>query len=54
MAKLGRYLLAPLLGALMGGAAYAQTMTDVGTPRSETLIVQTFDGKAANPRRRTH
>jgi peptide/nickel transport system substrate-binding protein len=25
------------------------TMTDVGTPRSETLIVQTFDGKAANP-----
>jgi peptide/nickel transport system substrate-binding protein len=49
MAKLGRYLLAPLLGALMGGAAYAQTMTDVGTPRHETLIVQTFDGKAANP-----
>ena len=49
MAKLGRYLLAPLLGALLGGAAYAQTMTDVGTPRSETLIVQTFDGKAANP-----
>jgi peptide/nickel transport system substrate-binding protein len=24
-------------------------MTDVGTPRSETLIVQTFDGKASNP-----
>ena len=24
-------------------------MTDVGTPRSETLIVQTFDGKADNP-----
>src|SRR5690606_16758501 len=49
MAKLGRYLLAPLLGALMGGATYAQTMTDVGTPRHETLIVQTFDGKSANP-----
>jgi peptide/nickel transport system substrate-binding protein len=49
MAKLGRYLLAPLLGALMGGAAHAQTMTDVGTPRSETLIAQTFDGKSANP-----
>lgn len=25
------------------------TMTDVGTPRSETLVVQTFDGKASNP-----
>src|SRR4051794_9793416 len=25
------------------------TMTDVGTPRNETLIVQTFDGKASNP-----
>ena len=24
-------------------------MTDVGTPRSETLIFQTFDRKAANP-----
>ena len=49
MAKLGRYLLAPLLGALMGTASHAQTMTDVGTPRAETLIVQTFDGKTANP-----
>jgi peptide/nickel transport system substrate-binding protein len=49
MAKLGRYLLAPVLAALMGGAATAQTMTDVGTPRNETLVVQTFDGKAANP-----
>lgn len=47
--RFSRYLLAPLLGALMGSAAYAQTMTDVGTPRAETLIVQTFDGKAANP-----
>src|SRR3954467_1813220 len=25
------------------------TMTEVGTPRSETLIVQTFDGKTDNP-----
>src|SRR5512146_3006129 len=24
-------------------------MTDVGTPRSDTLIVQTFDGKTDNP-----
>src|SRR4029453_19686595 len=24
-------------------------LTDVGTPRSETLIVQTFDGKTDNP-----
>ena len=28
---------------------YAQEMTDVGTPRSETLIVQTFDGKVDTP-----
>jgi peptide/nickel transport system substrate-binding protein len=32
-------------GATSGGGA----MTDVGTPRSETLIVQTFDGKTDNP-----
>jgi peptide/nickel transport system substrate-binding protein len=50
MARLGRTLMASLLGALMlGTAANAQTMTDVGTPRNETLIVQTFDGRAANP-----
>src|SRR5688572_2693999 len=51
MASIGRYLLAPALAALMMGttASFAQTMTDVGTPRNETLIVQTFDGKAANP-----
>lgn len=49
MGKLGRYVLVPMLAALMGSASYGQTMTDVGTPRSETLIVQTFDGKAANP-----
>ncbi len=32
-------------------ASQAQTneMTDVGTPRNETLIVQTFDGKNDNP-----
>src|SRR5689334_17235401 len=49
MAKLSRYLLAPIMAALLGGASYAQEMTDVGTPRNETLIVQTFDGKASNP-----
>jgi peptide/nickel transport system substrate-binding protein len=50
MARLGRTLMASLLGALMlGTAANAQQMTDVGTPRAETLIVQTFDGKSANP-----
>jgi len=50
MAKFGRYLLAPVLGALMATTAMAQSaMTDVGTPRNETLIVQNFDGKAANP-----
>src|SRR5262245_49074028 len=30
------------------GAA-ASVMTEVGTPRNETLIVQTFDGKTDNP-----
>ena len=49
MAKVSRYLLAPLLAALLAGASYAQDMTDVGTPRNQTLIVQTFDGKASNP-----
>jgi peptide/nickel transport system substrate-binding protein len=50
MSRLARYLLAPLAGVLMLSTALAQgTMTDVGTPRSETLIVQTFDGRAANP-----
>jgi peptide/nickel transport system substrate-binding protein len=48
---IGRYLMAPALAGalLLGTASYAQQMTDVGTPRAETLIVQTFDGKAANP-----
>lgn len=49
MRRPGLFVLAPLMGVLMGSAAWAQTMTDVGTPRNETLIVQTFDGKAANP-----
>jgi peptide/nickel transport system substrate-binding protein len=49
MVRLGRYVLAPLAGLLLAGASYAQEMTDVGTPRNETLIVQTFDGKSANP-----
>lgn len=50
MARLSRFLLTPLLGALLTSAAFAQgAMTDVGTPRNETLIVQTFDGRAANP-----
>ena len=49
MARLSRTLMASALGALMTTTAFAQAMTDVGTPRSETLIVQTFDGRAANP-----
>ncbi|MBL8592012.1 MAG: hypothetical protein JNK01_04955, partial [Devosia sp.] len=49
MVRLGRYVLAPLAGLLLASASYAQEMTDVGTPRNETLIVQTFDGKSANP-----
>ncbi|MCA9836243.1 MAG: ABC transporter substrate-binding protein [Trueperaceae bacterium] len=31
------------------GLSFAQEMTDVGTPRSETLIFQTFDRQTANP-----
>jgi len=50
MVRLGRSSTVPLLGALMTTAAFAQgALTDVGTPRSETLIVQTFDGRSANP-----
>jgi len=49
MVKLSRYLMVPMLGVLMGTTSFAQEMTDVGTPRSETLIVQTFDGKVATP-----
>jgi len=50
MTRLSRFMMAPLLGALLSTTALAQgTMTDVGTPRNETLIVQTFDGKVANP-----
>lgn len=54
MSRLSRYLLAPVLGALMATTAVAtsataQTMTDLGTPRAETLVVQTFDGRSPNP-----
>ena len=38
-----------ILGALMATTALAQEMTEFGTPRNETLIVQTFDGRSANP-----
>jgi len=31
------------------GLVFAQEMTDVGTPRSETLIFQTFDRQTASP-----
>src|SRR5690606_1069087 len=49
MVRLGRFLTVPLIGALMTTTALAQgAMTDVGTPRDQTLIVQTFDGRAAN------
>jgi peptide/nickel transport system substrate-binding protein len=50
MTRIGRSLMVPVLGALLTTTALAQgAMTDVGTPRSETLIVQTFDGRTANP-----
>lgn len=49
MVRLGRSLMASVLGVMLTTTAFAQgAMTDVGTPRSETLIVQTFDGRAAN------
>jgi peptide/nickel transport system substrate-binding protein len=37
---------APGANAAAGGAS---ALTEVGTPRNETLIVQTFDGKTDNP-----
>ncbi|HEU5097744.1 MAG TPA: ABC transporter substrate-binding protein, partial [Roseiflexaceae bacterium] len=43
---------APAAGAPTAAAAQPAAggdLTDVGTPRSETLIVQTFDGKTDNP-----
>src|SRR5215471_21645281 len=40
---------APAANPTAAPAAAAGAMTEVGTPRSETLIVQTFDGKADNP-----
>lgn len=33
----------------VGGVVSAQEMTDVGTPRNETLIFQTFDRQSSNP-----
>ena len=44
-----RASMVPLTAFLLGTVAFGQTVTDVGTPRKETLIVQTFDGKSANP-----
>src|SRR5690242_4770403 len=35
--------------ASSGQTSGSGAMTDVGTPRSETLIVQTFDGKTDTP-----
>lgn len=49
MTRLSGFLLSYAMGVLMTTTAFAQTMTDVGTPRAETLIVQTFDGRSANP-----
>jgi type II secretory pathway pseudopilin PulG len=42
---------APAAAQATAAAQPAQqgALTDVGTPRSETLIVQTFDGKTDNP-----
>ncbi len=42
-----RSILASVVGGLLATAASAQ-VTDVGTPRNETLIVQTFDGRSSN------
>lgn len=35
--------------ALMAGGALAQSMTDVGTPRDQTLIVDMLNARVANP-----
>lgn len=40
---------APAAAAPAAQPAASDEMTDVGTPRKETLIVQTFDGKTDNP-----
>jgi peptide/nickel transport system substrate-binding protein len=42
---------AGLLSGLVatGPAAHAQAMTDVGTPRAETLIVEHLNGRIGNP-----
>ena len=54
LAACGAPAAAPADSAAAGGeaaapAADAGAMTDVGTPRTETLIVQTFDGKSNTP-----
>jgi len=45
------FLLTLVLALVLTGTAVvsAQEMTDVGTPRNETLIFQTFDRQTANP-----
>lgn len=47
MKRLSQICLASAFAALTTTTAIAQT-TDVGTPRNETLIVQTFDGRTSN------
>ena len=50
MQRLTSFLTVPVVGTLLSTSAIAQgAVTDVGTPRSETLIVQTFDGRSSNP-----
>ncbi len=39
----------PTATSLAAGGCDPNEMTDVGTPRCETLIVQTFDGKVDTP-----
>jgi peptide/nickel transport system substrate-binding protein len=38
-----------VLTAMSSSAVYAQTMTDVGTPRAETLIVDMLNARVGNP-----
>jgi peptide/nickel transport system substrate-binding protein len=42
-------LAATALSVVFATTSMAQEMTEFGTPRNETLIVQTFDGRSANP-----
>lgn len=43
------FILVLVMIATSVGVVSAQEMTDVGTPRNETLIFQTFDRQTANP-----